>query len=739
MREGMRAVKLLRVLLVSSLVGPALIVALLAWQTYRIAFSDARHELAWTGDISREHASKVFDSFSLVTDRIQDVLDGHDDTVIRAAEQDFHARFQNVIKGLPQIQALVVIDRNGAPLVATAVFPVNGADNFSDRDYFMALKSAPAESFVSQVQTSRINNKRFFGWGRARRDADGAFAGVIDIAVWPQFFLKFHQTLVSNAGDDPAGRFITMVRADGQVLVGYPEPTALAGPIASSDPFFEAVRNSPEGGTYKVGSATDPPEPERLVAFRKVPGQPVYILAGRSVAAILAEWRRGVLLDVAIACPLVLVLFLVTWAALRGAQREQAALAQVRDEMGRREIAEEQLRQSQKLEALGQLTGGIAHDFNNLLTVIRSSVDLLRRPDVSEERRVRYFDAISDTTTRAAKLTGQLLAFARRQTLKPEVFDVAGNVTSLIEMVRPIAGSRITLVADMPDRPCCVDADPNQFDTSVVNMAVNARDAMDGEGRLTIRVDVVGDIPAARGRPTVPGPFVAVAVADTGCGIRADQLERIFEPFYTTKEVGKGTGLGLAQVFGFAKQSGGEVTVESEPGRGTTFVLYLPQVPAVAPPGGSPPLIGQPADGRGTSVLVVEDNAVIGTFVIGSLAELGFGAVLARDAIEALEMLAKDAGRFDVVFSDVVMPKMSGVDLGREIRRLYADLPVVLASGYSHVLAQHDMSEFDLLQKPYSVDQLSHRLRMAAQASPRPRGLADRGGVGIAPRPFMPA
>ncbi|TXN21484.1 MULTISPECIES: PAS domain-containing protein [Methylobacterium] len=374
---------------------------------------------------------------------------------------------------------------------------------------------------------------------------------------------------------------------------------------------------------------------------------------------------------------------------------------------------EEALRQSQKLEAVGQLTGGVAHDFNNLLTVIKSSTDLLKRPELSEERRVRYIGAISDTVERAAKLTGQLLAFARRQALRPEVFDAAQSVRSIGEMVGTLTGARITVSISVPDEPCYIDADSSQFDTALVNMAVNARDAMNGEGRLSIAVSGAARMPAMRAHAVVPGPFVAVSITDSGSGIAPAELDRIFEPFFTTKGVGQGTGLGLSQVFGFAKQSGGEIMVESTLGQGSTFTLYLPR--AECPAGRSEQAAeAEPVtNGMGTCVLLVEDNREVGRFAAETLAELGYSTVWAANADEALAELEKVPFRFEVVFSDVVMPGRDGVDLAREIRRLRPDLPVVLASGYSHVLAREGVSEFELLQKPYSVEELARVLSKA--------------------------
>jgi signal transduction histidine kinase/ActR/RegA family two-component response regulator len=407
-----------------------------------------------------------------------------------------------------------------------------------------------------------------------------------------------------------------------------------------------------------------------------------------------------------------------SWNAIPTGDRFYAAGRDITE----RRTLEEQLRQSQKLEAVGQLTGGVAHDFNNLLTVIKSSTDLLKRPDLAEERRQRYVGAISDTVDRAAKLTGQLLAFARRQALRPEAFAVNRAVAALSDMVGTLTGSRIHVELDLPDgdRPDLhVNADPSQFDTALVNLVVNARDAMNGEGHLRIRLRRAAAVPAVRAHPRRRGDFVAVSISDTGSGIAPGNLERIFEPFFTTKTVGQGTGLGLSQVFGFAKQSGGEITVESTAGDGTTFTLYLPRV---APAGSEEPA-GEPealAEGHGTCVLVVEDNIDVGAFAQQALSELGYSTVWATDGAKALAEIERIPFRFEVVFSDVMMPGMNGVELAGEIRRRRPDLPVVLTSGYSDVLAAEGTHGFDLLPKPYSVADLSRVLRRAVRdAGPR--------------------
>ncbi|WP_168212891.1 MULTISPECIES: PAS domain S-box protein [unclassified Bradyrhizobium] len=382
-----------------------------------------------------------------------------------------------------------------------------------------------------------------------------------------------------------------------------------------------------------------------------------------------------------------------------------------------RRQAEEVLRQSQKMEAVGQLTGGVAHDFNNLLTIIRSATDFLRRRELPEERRRRYVDAISETVERASKLTAQLLAFARRQPLKPQIFNVGSQVDAVARLIRPLVGARIRIEVDLTSTDCFAIADIAQFETALINLAVNARDAMDGEGQLTISVRKLRAIPPLRAQSARSGDFVAIAIADTGTGIAADQLDAIFEPFFTTKEVGKGTGLGLSQAFGFAKQSGGDIEVKSLPGQGATFTIYLPQAEMPTDAIEAAAAASEPATrGRGYRVLVVEDNDDVGRFSTELLEDLGYTVRRAANASSALAMLAADEFSADLVFSDVIMPGMNGVELANIIRERYPGLPVVLTSGYSNVLAENAHHGFELIQKPYSVELLSRILRKAISA-----------------------
>ncbi|WP_051676021.1 hybrid sensor histidine kinase/response regulator [Polaromonas glacialis] len=391
--------------------------------------------------------------------------------------------------------------------------------------------------------------------------------------------------------------------------------------------------------------------------------------------------------------------------ARKEVEAAQVALDQRTTELLRTEHA---LRQSQKLEALGQLTGGVAHDFNNLLAVISASVELLRSDKLQLERRGLCLDRIFDTVGRAAKLTSQLLAFARQQPLSPEVFQVDEQVRGVIDLVRPLMGTQVRIYLEPcgAQDSCFAKADINQFETALMNLAVNARDAMNAKGRLGIKVQAVDHVPAGPGRDRRSGDFVAISVTDTGCGIAAENLEAIFEPFYTTKEVGKGTGLGLSQVFGFAKQSGGEVKVQSEVGVGSVFTLFLARAEHATTPEAVAGLSEPGDEAHGLRVLVVEDNKILAQMTCEILGILDYPTTLADNAAAALELLAEDASRFDLVFSDVIMPGMSGIEFGELVRKRYPGLPVVLASGYNEVMAERGRHGFELIQKPYVSETL---------------------------------
>ena len=323
-----------------------------------------------------------------------------------------------------------------------------------------------------------------------------------------------------------------------------------------------------------------------------------------------------------------------------------------------------------------------------------------------DDPRLRYVQAIGSASDRATRLTAQLLAFSRRQSLSPEVFDLCESVQALSDIISTVLGARITMSANLPGTPLPVLLDRTQLDTALINIAVNARDAIDGQGSVMIDVEQVTAVPSIRFAAPMKGAFAAISVTDSGAGIDPAIVDRIFEPFFTTKGVGAGTGLGLSQVFGFVKQSEGEVDVRSEAGVGTRFTLYLPLAQEGASIVRAQPQPGL-VHGHGLCVLVVEDNVDVAEFAVGALRELDYNVVLARNADEALAALEQDAARFHVMFSDVVMPGTNGLDLARNVRSQFPDLPIILTSGYSELLARDPGHGFTLLRKPYSLKQLA--------------------------------
>jgi two-component system NtrC family sensor kinase len=656
----------------------------------------ADREIERALDVAHEHALKVFETIDRSLAEIAEIIRGIPDAGISSREPALHLRLKQLADSLPQVKSTWIFDAKGHALVNSLVAPAPDID-FSDREYFKAHVSGDVGTYIGEALKPRppYLGAGFFGVSRRRSSEDGSFAGVIQASVLPEYFENFY----ARIGREP-GSFFALGLTNGAVLARFPTIDQDLR-LDRNGPVGQQLAANPKGSLITVTSPAD--GIERRLGYQRLAEYPIYVSAGLETSAIRARWLSTMSQHLIFGAPATALLFFLLALALRRTQHLHA-------EAAKRAEAEEALKHGQRLEALGQLTGGVAHDFNNLLTVIRASVDLLQRPDLPEPRRLRYIEAISDTVTRAAKLTGQLLAFARRQTLKPEYFDVGQSVQTLGEMIGPLIGSGIEIVTHMPDQPCFINADAGQFETAVINMAVNARDAMDGHGRLTVAVRAIAEMPGAAAASQDPAGYVAVSVADTGVGIPQDQFGRIFEPFYTTKDVGQGTGLGLSQVFGFAKQSGGEVIVASELGKGSTFTLYLPRVPDHGLPQQLPAEDAPPVDGQGMSVLVVEDNAEIGKFAADALAGLGYGTTLVGNATHALEELTSDAGRFDVVFSDVVMPGMTGIELAQEIRRRHHDLPVVLTSGYSHVLSQNGTFGFELLQKPYSIEQLARVL-----------------------------
>lgn len=354
--------------------------------------------------------------------------------------------------------------------------------------------------------------------------------------------------------------------------------------------------------------------------------------------------------------------------------------------------------QSQKMQALGELTGGIAHDFNNLMTVIRGSAELLQKEDLAPEKRRRYVRAITETADKATALTSKLLAFGRRQSLKPEVLDPGSRLDAFGEVLARTLGSHIDVRLDLAPDLWSIEADAAELETALLNAAFNARDAMQDGGTLTISA-----------RNLVEENAVCIAIIDNGQGIPAEILERVFEPFFTTKPVGKGTGLGLSQIHGFAAQTGGRAEIESQPGLGTTVSLILPRTDKR--PDNRAAVRSAIANWERLDVLLVEDNDNVRQFARSMLRELRADVTDVESAEAALHLIGQH--HFDLVFSDIVMPGMSGLDLARQLRKLAPDQRILLATGYSREVAGGEAAGFHIVQKPYGAESLTAAISLA--------------------------
>jgi len=401
----------------------------------------------------------------------------------------------------------------------------------------------------------------------------------------------------------------------------------------------------------------------------------------------------------------------------------------LKEEAAEREAAEAQLRQVQKMEAVGQLTGGIAHDFNNMLAVVVGGIDLaLRRLNGPRREVMMHLNNAMEGATRAAALTRRLLSFARSEPLLPERVDPVELIRGMNDLLDRTLGERIRIDVELTGGAWPTYVDPHQLENAIVNLAVNARDAMEGEGQMrisaenvTLAANAVGDVRA--------GDYVKISVADSGCGMAPDVLERAFEPFFTTKPVGKGTGLGLSQIFGFAHESGGEVGIESKLGKGTTVSIYLPRTEAAAPVRlHAAAMRTETADVHvpGARILLVEDDPRVRSATVGALEDLDYEPIACSGGAEAIELF--NAQVFDLVITDVIMPEMSGPELIRYLKsNNVRDFAVLFVTGYVGEGETDDLRGYELLRKPFTVGALASAVAAALARNSEPPRAAAKG------------
>jgi signal transduction histidine kinase/CheY-like chemotaxis protein len=450
------------------------------------------------------------------------------------------------------------------------------------------------------------------------------------------------------------------------------------------------------------------------------------LLRQREDAAQRIRTALVVGVNVALAMVIALAVFLVR-ITLHYVRRLGDRTTELELETRRRRESEATLVQALKMEAVGQLTGGIAHDFNNMLAVVVGGIDLaLRRLNGPRREVMMHLNNAMEGATRAAALTRRLLSFARSEPLLPERVDSTELISGMSDLLDRTLGERIRVEVDLDRDAWPIYVDPHQLENAIVNLAVNARDAMQGEGLMRISTEnvrlaanEVGDVRA--------GDYVRISVTDTGCGMTREVLERAFEPFFTTKPVGKGTGLGLSQIFGFAHQSGGEVGIDSQVGRGTTVSIYLPRTEKAAEVRVHPAVQRSEAEAHvsGARILLVEDDPRVRTATVGALEDLDYEPVACGSGAEAIELFR--AHEFDLVVSDVIMPEMTGPELIRHLKATADhDFAVLFVTGYVGEGESEDLRGHELLRKPFTVGALASAVAaaLARNAGEPPRTAA---------------
>ena len=704
------AIGLLRVLLAAAVIVPVTLFAGITWLDYRAAIADAHHDLERTSEVASENAEKIMFSQTQLAERVNDLTSSLDADAVWAAEKSLHDTMNGLVARLPHVASIMIASSRGRPLVSAEVFPVPREVDLHGRDYFRGIIEDNKRLYISSLQVGDVYQKPFFGLARPWTGPDGTVKGLIDIAIIPTFFEEFYRTLVEEGVGSTSGKVVTLVREDGRILARYPAIHGLSRQSVSPAGFLQAISRSPDSGVYSSRSIVDPTSPKRLFSYRKVRGYPLYVAAGRSWSEILKEWRWAVAGHLLFGVPATLALFAVTWTALIRTRREERALLRANHEIVRREAAEDALLRAQRLEAVGQMTGGVAHDFNNLLTVIAGNATLIdKRADDSIAVR-RFAASIQLAATRGAEITQHLLAFAGRQTIRPETIDLNTRLRAFKPLLDRAASEAIQITLDLDETLAPASVDPGQFEAAILNLVGNARDAMYGGGLITITTrNAEPDLEGSS--RMLSGSVVRITVMDTGSGMDRETVAKAFEPFFTTKGVGKGTGLGLSQVYGFARQAGGNVDIVSTLDEGTTVGITLPASTESLPVVSAGNLTSMPREESGGAVvLVVEDEPSVLELAVETLEDLGYVTVAATDARAALDQL-KRTDRVDVLFTDMVMPGgMTGLQLSNEARRLRPDIKVLLTSGYTGLSGGDLPDDIPLLPKPYDRNQLSKRL-----------------------------
>jgi signal transduction histidine kinase len=709
-----RTIARLRLVTAVSLLLPLLLFAVMAVLLYREQFAESRRTLESHARILQEQALKMLESNEMLLERMLDVTGDDSEAELLARGAELHLRLKDMARALPQVRALSINGADSRPLANSLGHPPRRDLDFTDRAWFKAHRAGDVGTLVSELLIGRSTGEPIFDVNRRRNLRDGSFGGTVHVNLRPDYLIEFYKELATAS----PGLRMALLRQDGQYLARWPGELTVGLAVPPGSPLMDTLRGGGAGGYRPVESPFD--GQARLLAWRKLGAYPLYVTAGLDRSTVIAAWARELGLMALFLVPSSLAFAAMAWSALRRTRSEFEALRRLEQEMVHRLRAETALVTTQKLEAMGRLTGGVAHDFNNLLMILNTTLFLHKKlhPQLADDNQLA---AMQRAIASGTKLTRQLLAFARKQPLRPERTDLSVRLPELLALIKPIVGSTVEVTCEVAPGTGTIDVDPAELELAMINLAVNARDAMQGSGRLTIHARDA----AAAERPAgvAADELVLIEVIDSGSGIGAADAAQLFEPFYTTKALGQGTGLGLSQVLNLCQSAGGTATIDNAPGSGARVRLFFARS-AGAAPREEPALAAAPA--LDCHVLLVEDNDAVAESTAELLRAIGCRVERVAHGQAALERVdARNGEALDVVLSDIEMPgELDGIALAGRLSRHERPLPVVLMTGYAARMEEAGAQGLEVLPKPCSPQLLAAAIR---KAQARPRAAAQWG------------
>ncbi|VXC70082.1 Hybrid sensor histidine kinase/response regulator [Burkholderia sp. 8Y] len=685
-------------LAVISVLGPLLCVCGYAWFDYHRRLSEAFDEVDRLTRVADEQAATVQELNAEVLARIAELVDDQKPAWISREEQTVHQSLHAIVGRFPQIASASIYSATGQLLASSRFYPVPTL-SISGSETLQAASSAGRQPHIALAQPDSLPGGNVFTVSTSWVDSAGRSLGVFAIALRQQYFLDFYRELT---GGEPFV-LIGLYRADGGILARFPNSRPHNMSAADSG-VKQAIAQDARFGHLLSVSPVD--GRERVLAYRRVGGYPLYVTAGIETAFIAAKWRANLIAITIILLVPCIVVWVLLWMSLRRLREEEMAWQNWHNEVSRRMSAEASNRQLRRMGALGNLVANVAHDFNNLLMVVNANVELARRKQYTNlEKEVL---AVQHAAKGAQGLARRLMSVARKQPVKLECVNVCEWLEGMSDLIHTSLGEHVVLDLQLSGNTNAVMVDPVELEAAVINLSVNAKDAMPDGGKFTVRC---APITLSKSEFDLqPGDYVLLRFTDTGKGMTDAVVRRAFEPLFTTKAKGAGTGLGLAQVMTTCEQAGGTARIESAPERGTTISLYLPRIEskegcedatAEAAPDAATDLLA-----RGVSVLLVEDNQSVADGIAAVLDVFGCTVRHELTADSAIALL-ESGYHADLVLSDVQMPgKRDGLDLAEYVRDRWPSQTIALMTGYAQELRRASEAEVVILAKPFDINEL---------------------------------